>query len=102
MQDMIRKIIEADNEAKALAEANQKAAEEEKLKIEKEAEAIYKQQMDNAKKKNTKNDDYLEKRYNRKWTNIQAKQASALIKLKADYEQDCDRWVDDIVRRVLE
>ena len=49
-----------------------------------------------------KNDDYLEKRYNRKWTNIKAKQASALIKLKADYEQDCDRWVDDIVQRVLE
>ena len=60
MQDMIRKIIEADNEAKALNEANRKAAEEEKLKIEKEAEAIYKQQMDNAKKEIAKNDDYLE------------------------------------------
>ena len=50
MQDMIRKIIEADNEAKALNEANRKAAEEEKLKIEKEAEAIYKQQIEKAKK----------------------------------------------------
>ena len=30
MQDMIRKIVDADSEAKALDEANRKAAEEEK------------------------------------------------------------------------
>jgi ADP-ribose pyrophosphatase YjhB (NUDIX family) len=33
MQDMIRKIVEADTEAKAMDEANRKSAEEEKRKI---------------------------------------------------------------------
>ncbi len=40
MQDMIRKIVEADTEAKAMDEANRKSAEEEKRKIEQEAAAF--------------------------------------------------------------
>jgi hypothetical protein len=32
---------------------------------------------------------------------MEAKQKSALIKLKADYEQSRDRWVDEIVSRVI-
>ena len=41
MQDMIKRIVDADNEAKALEEANKKAAEKEKLRIEEEAKEIY-------------------------------------------------------------
>ena len=99
MQDMIRKIVEADTEAKAMDEANRKSAEEEKRKIEQEAAAIY---MESAKREIVKNNAYLEKRYFKRWTDITAKQASSLIKLRMDYEQNCDRWVDEIVRRVLE
>ena len=39
LQDMIKRIVEADNEAKALDEANKKAVEEKKRKIEEEAKA---------------------------------------------------------------
>lgn len=101
MQDMIRRIVEADNEAKALEEANRKAAEKEKQKIEQEAEAIYQKYMDEAQKEIEKNDAYLEKRFARKLSDVSAKQESAMIKLKSDYEQNRDRWVDEIVSRVV-
>lgn len=100
MQDMIKRIVDADNEAKALEEENKKAAEREKLKIEEEAKAIYQEYMDEAQEAIDKNDAYLEKRFARKLTEVEAKQESALIKMKADYESNRDRWVDEIVSRV--
>lgn len=101
MQDMIKRIIEADNEARALEEKNRKAAEAEKQKIEKEAEEIYQKYMEDAQADIAKNDAYLEKRTVRKLNDVAARQESALIKLKADYEQNRDRWVDEIVSRVI-
>ena len=100
MQDMIKRIVDADNEAKALEEANKKAAEKEKLRIEEEAKEIYLGYMDEAQKTIAKNDAYLEKRFARKLTEVEAKQESTLIKMKSDYESNRDRWVDEIVSRV--
>ncbi len=100
MQNMIKRIVDADNEAKALEEANKKAAEKEKLRIEEEAKEIYQGYMDEAQKTIAKNDAYLEKRFARKLTEVEAKQESTLIKMKSDYESNRDRWVDEIVSRV--
>ena len=44
MQDMIKRIVEADNQAKALEEENLKATEEEKQRIEEQAEIRQKAQ----------------------------------------------------------
>ena len=101
MQDMIKRIIEADNQAKALEEANKKAAEEEKQHIEEEAKAIYQKYMDDAQEEINRNSAYLEKRTERSLNEAAAKQESALIKLKSDYEQNRDKWVDEIVARVI-
>lgn len=101
MQDMIRRIIEADNEAKALEKKNREAAEKEKLRIEEEAAATYREYMDNAQEEIKKNDEHLQRSYSRKLSDTTAKQESVLIKLKADYEKNCDRWVDEIVDRVI-
>lgn len=100
MQDMIKRIVEADNEAKALEEANKKAAEKEKLKIEKEVEAIHQKYMDEAQAEIARNDDHLEKQFSKKLEDVSAKQESVLIKLKSDFEQNRDRWIDEIVSRV--
>ncbi len=101
MQDMIKRIVEADNQAKALEEENLKATEEEKQRIEEQAEEIYRKYMEQAQAEIEKNDEYLRKKYARKLKDAEAKQASILIKLKSDYEQNCDRWVDEIVSRVI-
>lgn len=100
MQDMIKRIVEADNEARALDEANQKATEKKKQKIENEAAAIYKRYMDDAQTTIAKNETYLEKRFSRKLGEIDAKRESTLIKLRSDFEQNRDRWVDELVSRV--
>ena len=101
MQDMIKRIVEADNQAKALEEENLKATEEEKQRIEEQAEEIYRKYMEQAQAEIEKNDEYLRKKYARKLKDAEAKQASILIKLKSDFEQNCDRWVDEIVSRVI-
>lgn len=101
MQDMIKRIVEADNQAKALEEENLKATEEEKQRIEEQAEEIYRKYMEQAQAEIEKNDEYLRKKYARKLKDAEAKQASILIKLKSDYEQNRDRWVDEIVDRVV-
>ena len=101
MQDMIKRIVEADNEARALEEANKQAAEKQKQRIEEEARAIYQKHMDDAQAEIARNDAYLDKRFSRKLTTVSAKQASALITLRSDYEQNRDRWVDEIVSRVV-
>ena len=98
---MIKRIVEADNQAKALEEENLKATEEEKQRIEEQAEEIYRKYMEQAQAEIEKNDEYLRKKYARKLKDAEAKQASILIKLKSDYEQNCDRWVDEIVSRVI-
>lgn len=101
LQDMVRRIVEADAEAKALEEANRKSAEKERQKIEEQAEAIYQQYMDDAEKEIERNNAYLEKRSEKKLADILARQESALIKLKSDYEQNRDHWVEEIYNRVV-
>ena len=101
MQDMIRRIVEADTKATELEKQNRRAAEKEKLRIEEEARAIYTRYMEDAQKEIDRNDAYLNKRFSRKLADVSAKQESALIKMRADYEQNRDRWVDELVSRVV-
>lgn len=100
MQDMIRRIVEADSKAKELEEANRKAAEKEREKIDEEVKAIHQKYMDDAQEEIEKTNAYLEKRTAKKLEDAKAKQESTLIKLKSDYEQNRDRWVDEIFERV--
>ena len=102
MQDMIKRIIEADNKAKELEEANRKAAEAEKRHIEEEADSIYQKYMDDAKIEIERDSAYLEKRTERSLAEVKAKQESVLIKLRQEYRQNRDKWVDEIVNRVLD
>lgn len=101
MQDMIRRIIEADNEAKAMEEANRKAAEEQKLAIEKQAKEMYDSCIADAEKTAEKNDAAEEAKTEKAWNEISARQHSTMIKLKSDYQNNRDRWVDEIVERVI-
>lgn len=98
---MIKRIIEADNEAKALEKANQESAEKEKQLIEEEAEAIHQKYMDNAQEEIKRDSAYLEKRTDRSLAEVSSKQESTLIKLRADFEQNRDRWADEIFNRVI-
>ncbi len=102
MENMIKKIVDADDEAKALEQKN--LLEKEKLseKIEDDAKRIYEEYMKSAEETVKRNDEQEEKEAQKQLADIKNKQKSAMIKLKSDYERNCDKWVDRIVERTLE
>lgn len=101
MQNMIKRIIDADNEARALEEKNRKETELQKKDIDKQAKQIYDEQISEAMETVKRNDLHEEKKTERAWKEISDRQSSAMIKLKADFDNNCDRWVDEIVNRVI-
>ncbi|MBQ1453229.1 MAG: hypothetical protein IIZ23_04595 [Ruminococcus sp.] len=102
MQNMIQRIIDADNEAKVLEAENRRKAEAQKEEIEKQAKEMYDNYISTAMETVKKNDALEEQKTEKAWQEISAKQNSAMIKLKADFENNRDRWVDEIVSRVIE
>lgn len=102
MQDMIKRIIDADNEAKALEEKNRQSAETQKEKIERQSREMYEKYMAEAMETVRKNDAHEAMQFEKAWQDVAARQHSAMIKLRADYQNNRDRWVDEIVSRVIE
>lgn len=102
MENMIKKIVDADNEAKAIEEVTLKEKEELSKKIKDETKSIYDKYMSNAIETVKRNDINEEKKAEKQWQEIQNKQKSVNIKLQSDYEHNCDKWVDMIVKRTLE
>lgn len=102
MENMIKKIVDADNDAKAMESASLKEKDVLKKQIEEEAQKIYDKYMDEAQKTVEKNDAYEEKQAQLQTQMIENKQKSANIKLESDFKLNFDRWVDTIVSRTLE
>ena len=102
MEDMIKKIVDADNEAKAMEEIALREKEELDKKIDEDIKKIYDKRMREALETVKRNDAQEEKQAEKRLEEIRSKQKSAHIKLRSDYERNCDKWVDAIVRRILE
>lgn len=102
MENMIKKIVDADNKAKAMESDILKEKEELSKTIEDETQRIYDKYMNDALETVKRNDIHEEKKADKQLEEIQNKQKSAHIKLQSDYERNCDKWVDSIVKRVLE
>lgn len=101
MENMIKKIIDADNEAKALEESTLKEKEKLSQSIDAEIKKIYSDYMAKAEVIVKRNDALETKKANQQWADIQNKHKSTLIKMKADFERSCDKWTDEIVRRTI-
>ena len=102
MENMIKKIVDADNEARAMEENIKKEKGELRQKIDSEAQAIYDKYMSEALETIKRNDAAEEKNAAQQWEEVKGKQKSAHIKLQSDYKNNCDKWVDEIVKRVIE
>ena len=98
---MIKKIVDADNEAKALEQAALQEKEELQKQIDDEAKKIYEKYMSDAEETVKRNNINEENKARQKLNEIKKKQSSVNIKLQADFEQNCDKWVDEIVSRTL-
>lgn len=101
MENMIKKIVDADNEAKALEQAAIQEKETLEKQIEEEAKAIYDKYMSDAEETVMRNNANEENKARQQLDEIRKKQGSLKIKLQSDFEQNCDKWVDEIVIRTL-
>lgn len=102
MENMIKKIVDADNEVKAMEDVTLKEKEKLSKQIDAEAERIYEKYMSDAEETVKRNSANEEKKAKQQWEEIQKKQDSVHIKLQSDYEQNCDKWVDELVKRTLQ
>lgn len=101
MENMIKKIVDADNEAKTLEQNALKEKEELEKQIEDEAKQIYDKYMGEAEETVRRNNVNEENKARQQLIEIQKKQNSVKIKLQADFDRNSDKWVDEIVSRAL-
>lgn len=101
MENMIKKIVDADNEAKALEQNALKEKEELEKQIEAEAKQIYDKYMSEAEETVRRNNVNEENKARQQLNEIKKKQNSVNIKLQADFDRNFDKWVDEIVSRAL-
>lgn len=101
MEDMIRKIVEADSQAKEMEKDLVKEKKELSRTIEKETQKVYDKYMNEALEVIERNDIAEEKKTDALLKDIVNKQKSAQMKLQSDYASNCDKWVDEIVKRVI-
>ena len=102
MENMIKKIVDADNEARAMEENIKKEKGELSQKIDSEAQAIYDKYMSEALETIKRNDAAEEKNAAQQWEEVKGKQKSAHIKLQSDYKNNCALWVHEFVKRVID
>ena len=101
MENMIKKIVDADNEAKAMEKDTLEEKEELSKTIEAETKKIYDDFMAKAEEVVKRNDIQETKKAEQQWEEIQSKHNSVHIKLDSDFKHNCDKWVDEIVKRTV-
>lgn len=101
MEDMLAKIVEMDEKARELTEeANREKATSEQ-DIAKAKEAVYNDYIEKARKRIAKNEQTERKAAENKLREVQQKQKETLERLEQLYSENCDKWVDTIVDRVI-
>ena len=101
VENMIKKIVDADNEAKAMEKDTLEEKEELSKTIEAETKKIYDDFMAKAEEVVKRNDIQETKKAEQQWEEIQSKHNSVHIKLDSDFKLNCDKWVDEIVKRTV-
>lgn len=102
MENMIRRIVDADNKAKAMEEVTLKEKEQLSKNIDAEIEQIHKNYMSKAEETVKRRQIIEEKKANQQWNEIKNKHRSVLIKLKSDFDRNSEKWINDIVNRTIE
>lgn len=101
MQDMLKKIIEMDEQARKVKEkAQQEKAATEKEIIETK-QKIYNEYIERAKDRIKKNLEIDRANAEKKWQATKATHEETMKGLNAQFEENCDKWVLEIVSRVI-
>lgn len=102
LEDMIAKIIEMDKRARDItAEAQKDKLDFEKKVIEKK-ENIKSDYLERAKKRIAINQESAQKKSDAELKLVEERNNAVIARLDSAYEQNCDKWVDEIVARVVD
>lgn len=101
MKDMIKEIVEIDREAQKITDE----AQQEKLnsadEVARRREEIRAEYLERARKRIAKNEPAERAAAEEEWAKTKGHYDAVRAKLEADYQQNGDRWVKELVGRVL-
>lgn len=101
MQDMLKKIIEMDEQARLVKEQAQqeKAATEQEIIDTKKR--IYNEYIERAKIRVEKNLEVDRTNAQKQWEKSQVKNEEIINELETSFSKNSEKWADEIVKRVL-
>lgn len=101
MEDMIAKIVEMDKKARELNEKAQKNKIDYEHNVVLTKEKIKNDYLERAKKRIAINQQTARKRADERLAGIREKNNAIILRLEESYAKDGDRWVENIVGRVI-
>ena len=101
MQDMLKKIIEMDEQARLVKEKAQQEKAATENEIIETKKKIYNDYIERAKDRVKKNLEVDKANAKEDFEKTKAQHEMAMRSLNAMYEENGDKWVDEIVNRVI-
>ena len=102
MEDMIARIVEMDKKARELNEKARKTKIDYEHQVVAKKETIKNDYLERAKKRIAINQQTAQKRADEKLAVITAENQAVSKRLEEQYSHNGDKWVDEIVSRVIE
>ncbi len=102
MEDMIARIVEMDKKARDMTAQAQKNKLDYEQQIIEKRESIKQDYLDRAQKRIAINSEAAQKRSEKSLQLIEERDNKTIDALNSSYEKNCDKWVDEIVSRVVE
>ncbi len=101
MQDMLKKIIEMDEQARLVKEQAEKEKSASEQEIVKVKQQIYDDYINRAKERVEKNLTADKANAEKSWENTKAKHEAVLAELESANKENHDKWVQEIFSRVI-
>lgn len=101
MNDMIKKLVDIDEQAKSYSEETKRETARIEAEIKTECEKIYSDKMDAAMAEVEKESKKLSDSAEQVFLKNENKRKEAIKKLEADFEKNSEGWVNTIVNNVL-
>ncbi len=102
MEDMIAKIVEMDKKARSMNEEAQKNKLDYENQVIAKRENIKNDFLERAEKRIAINRDSARKKADSTLKQIEERDSAVIRRLDDTYEQNCDKWVDEIVARCID
>ncbi len=101
MEDMLSKIVEMDEKARALTEEADREKAMSEQDIAKAKEAVYNQYIEKARKRIAQNEITERRAAADRLNTAMQKLRESRERLEKNYSDNCDKWVDEIVSQVI-